>query len=435
MARGGVGQQLVDHLAGHAPAPHLPQQHHEQRRGVGRAVVDAPAAERQGGGVAEAHLVEDPTGLLVVAGVDVGALEPGQGLEHAAGQVGIDQQGHPGGEQGVAPEHGHEPRRTGRHHHPLGKVGIEDPQRAEVLGAAGDHLLQPRVVGLDLGHLAAPLGQALARASPGRPVGRTGTWGRRRPVDDRADLDAGRPLAPGGHDDLEGGQVGGGGRVLVEPDLHPPGHPAPAVGVRDHGPLDRQAAAGPTRVGRPCPVRRPRIRTASRGSPMVDSSPVAGPSPTRPSLTANRSAKSASDEHLDGAEGGLVGEVAEGEVLAHALAHVAGPEHHQGGVGPPGCRQAARHEGGGEGIVGDGGQRLGPGPVDQHLEPGEDAGVPEEEALGAPADMSPALPLMAKVDSSTRVTTRALESSWVTGPANVQGSAMRLPYRPTWSLE
>ena len=50
-----------------------------------------------------------------------------------------------------------------------------------------------------------------------------------------------------------------------------------------------------------------------------------------------------------------------------------------------------------------------------------------------PVVMSPALPLMAKVDSSTRVTTPALESSWVTGPAKFQGSAMRLPYRLTWS--
>jgi hypothetical protein len=43
-----------------------------------------------------------------------------------------------------------------------------------------------------------------------------------------------------------------------------------------------------------------------------------------------------------------------------------------------------------------------------------------------PADMSPALPLMTKVDSSTRVTTPALASSWVTGPAKFHGSAMGL---------
>ena len=51
----------------------------------------------------------------------------------------------------------------------------------------------------------------------------------------------------------------------------------------------------------------------------------------------------------------------------------------------------------------------------------------------APAVMSPAPPLMAKVDSSTRVTTPAVESSCVTGPAKFHGSAMGVPYRPTWS--
>ena len=35
----------------------------------------------------------------------------------------------------------------------------------------------------------------------------------------------------------------------------------------------------------------------------------------------------------------------------------------------------------------------------------------------APGAMSPALPLMAKVDSSTRVTDPVPEPSWVTGPA------------------
>ena len=76
------------------------------------------------------------------------------------------------------------------------------------------------------------------------------------------------------------------------------------------------------------------------------------------------------------------------------------------------------------GVVGDGGQRLGPGTVDQHLEAGQDRVSRKKRPWAAPAVMSPALPLMAKVDSSTRVTTPALESSWVTGPAKFHGSAM-----------
>ena len=39
---------------------------------------------------------------------------------------------------------------------------------------------------------------------------------------------------------------------------------------------------------------------------------------------------------------------------------------------------------------------------------------------------------MAKVDSSTSVTTPEVVSSCVTGPAKFHGSAMGVPYRPTW---
>ena len=88
------------------------------------------------------------------------------------------------------------------------------------------------------------------------------------------------------------------------------------------------------------------------------------------------------DEHLDGAEGGLVAEVADHQVLAHALADVAGPEDHQGGVGHSRSGTDPGDEGGREGVVGDGGQGLGPGPVDPELHPRQDPGVPDEQALG-----------------------------------------------------
>jgi hypothetical protein len=52
----------------------------------------------------------------------------------------------------------------------------------------------------------------------------------------------------------------------------------------------------------------------------------------------------------------------------------------------------------------------------------------------APSLMSPSPPLMAKVDSSTRVTTPAVESSRGTGPAKFHGSAMALPYRQCRSI-
>ena len=57
----------------------------------------------------------------------------------------------------------------------------------------------------------------------------------------------------------------------------------------------------------------------------------------------------------------------------------------------------------------------------------------KKSPCAAPAAMSPELPLMAKVDSSTRVTTLVVESRRATGPAKFHGSAMRLPYWLTWS--
>ncbi len=46
----------------------------------------------------------------------------------------------------------------------------------------------------------------------------------------------------------------------------------------------------------------------------------------------------------------------------------------------------------------------------------------------ARGDMSPALVLMAKVDSSTRVTTSVLAPSLATGPSRFHGSAIRVRY-------
>ena len=80
---------------------------------------------------------------------------------------------------------------------------------------------KPFVVGVDLGHLAPPPGQALGR---GGPVDRlaaqlAGVDG--LALDDRMDLDARRPFAVGGDDGLEAHQVVGherrGGRELDAP--------------------------------------------------------------------------------------------------------------------------------------------------------------------------------------------------------------------------
>ncbi len=154
--RFGVGGERVDDLGGEAPAPKFAEHDDEQRRGVGGAVVDRAAAERQGRRLAEAHLVQDASRFFLGAGVDLGALETRQRLQHAEGEVGFDHHRHPRREQRVATEQRHEPRRTGSDDGALGVLGVEHAQRAEVFGAAGDDRRQQRVIGVDLGDRGAP---------------------------------------------------------------------------------------------------------------------------------------------------------------------------------------------------------------------------------------------------------------------------------------
>src|SRR5205085_5111852 len=88
------------------------------------------------------------------------------------------------------------------------------------------------------------------------------------------------------------------------------------------------------------------------------------------------------EAQLDRAVGGLVPEVADLDVFAHPPTDVAVAEDEQGGVGVAGPGPGARDEHGGEGVAGGGGQGLGLGAVDPQLATRQEAGVPEEEALG-----------------------------------------------------
>ena len=145
----GVRQQGLDLVVAGAPPPGLLEQHDEQRGGVGGAVVDVAAAEHQIGREALAPLVHDPTGLLLGQRVCGPALERGQGLQRADRQRPIDRQGHPGRQQRVPAEQGHEPRRPGSHRDPVRVLRVEDPQHAEVLLAAGDRLVRSPAAGPD----------------------------------------------------------------------------------------------------------------------------------------------------------------------------------------------------------------------------------------------------------------------------------------------
>ena len=198
MARSAWGSKLVDGLAGQAPPAQLAEQHHEQRGGVGGAVVDAAAAERQRRRVAEAHLVQDAAGLLLGAGSTSVALEAGQRLQHAEGQVGVDEQRHPRREQRVAAEQRHEPRAPRRPRPPArgsrGRrcAGRRGPRRC------GPPPPRGVVVGLDDRDLAPPPGQPLDRRGPLDGLAAQVAGLDLLVVDDRRDLDARRPLAPAG---------------------------------------------------------------------------------------------------------------------------------------------------------------------------------------------------------------------------------------------
>ena len=90
---------------------------------------------------------------------------------------------------------------------------------------------RPVVVGLDLRHLAAPLGQSLGRGGPvdGLAAQVAGVDG--LALDDGMELQAARPLAVGGDDGLEADEVVGHqrrGREQV--DDQTPAHRAPPVG-------------------------------------------------------------------------------------------------------------------------------------------------------------------------------------------------------------
>ena len=105
----------VPHERGVAgPALVLVEQHHEQRRGVGGAVVRRVRPLLEGGQLAVAHLVQDAAGILVAEVVDPRALPLGQRRQRGRRELGGERQRLQAGEDAVPAEHRHEPRQAGR---------------------------------------------------------------------------------------------------------------------------------------------------------------------------------------------------------------------------------------------------------------------------------------------------------------------------------
>ncbi len=134
-------QERVDRGARHAGPGERRDEQHEERRRVGRAVVDGAVPEEGDRRAAPAQLVEDAPRLLVRPGHVRRALQLREGLRRRERERGIGGQRHQGGDDRVAPEERHEPRRAGRDHGLRAERVVVDAQRVDVLDRprAGEH--------------------------------------------------------------------------------------------------------------------------------------------------------------------------------------------------------------------------------------------------------------------------------------------------------
>ena len=114
-------------------------QRHEERRRIDAAVVAAERHLAEDGHFAIARFVQDLAGLRVGMRVDGGGLRRRQMPEHAGGDGGIEPQRRQGGDQGVATEHGAEPRhaRVG-----VGPLGSFRQKHVEIGDAAADGFVE-----------------------------------------------------------------------------------------------------------------------------------------------------------------------------------------------------------------------------------------------------------------------------------------------------
>ena len=124
--------QLAHELDVPGPALVLVHQDDVERGGVGTPVVGRVRAFLEGGQLAVAPLVEDASRVLVSKVVEPCPLARPEGAQRGGGQVGSEGQRLEAGEDGVASEHGHEPRQARGRQGVPGEHGGDESQRGEV---------------------------------------------------------------------------------------------------------------------------------------------------------------------------------------------------------------------------------------------------------------------------------------------------------------
>ena len=107
--------------------------------------------------------MEDLSRLLLGLGIDDGALLARERPQRALREVRCDAERHPGADERVAAEDRHVPRGAGGDDRLVGEVGVEDPQRPEVVLAAGEREAEGVVADPHAGNLVAPVVQPFRR--------------------------------------------------------------------------------------------------------------------------------------------------------------------------------------------------------------------------------------------------------------------------------
>ena len=150
------GTERPDLLDRSTPSPELVDEHHEQRRGVRRSVVDVAVRERERRPSRESDLVQDPARLLVGLRHVAYALHPREAPCRPQPEVRIEQQRHPRGEDRVPAEQRHVPRSSGGDEHVFGMLRIDQPQCVEIVPGPGERVRETQNVGGEVRELTSP---------------------------------------------------------------------------------------------------------------------------------------------------------------------------------------------------------------------------------------------------------------------------------------